>query len=247
MCSALFSQRQMPFDYELPKDASQKMGIKEMVEFAVEYMERRSRATNKRYVLFLEGGLIDFASHMNQPQIVADQTIAFDEAVAAARRLTNDQETLVIVTTDHSHGLIIANGKRDNSIHGLFGYTPAKDYHVEFMNVGYLTGPGKNVSVPTAQQAATIINDITYTYPSLYYAKYAYHAGEDVLIAAHGPMARFVTGNHDNTYIAYLIEYLLGIAKISKSLPSLSSNHTFAPWLSGILFIFIIASNIFLY
>ncbi|KAL3309744.1 hypothetical protein Ciccas_011706 [Cichlidogyrus casuarinus] len=208
----------MPYNYELPKDARQKLSIREMAEFAVDYMERRSRATGKRYVLFLEGGLIDFVSHVNQPQIVADQTIAFDDTVASVRNRTNDKETLIIVTADHSHGLVISNGQRDNSIHGLFGFTPANDYHAEFMNVAYLTGPGKNVSVPTAQQAATILNDITYTYPSMYYAKYSEHSAEDVILAAHGPLARFVTGNHDNTYIAYMIEYLLGIGKISRSL-----------------------------
>ncbi|KAL3312002.1 hypothetical protein Ciccas_009413 [Cichlidogyrus casuarinus] len=152
--------------------------------------------------------------------------IAFDDAIHVARSLTSSQETLIIVTADHSHGLVISNGKRDDSIYGLFGFSPAQDKYSASMNVAYLTGPGSKVSIPKENEAKDMLHDINYTYPSLYHAKYASHGGEDVLIAADGPMARFVTGSHDNTYIAYMIEFLLGIGKISDSFDPSKQTHS---------------------
>ena len=67
----------------------------------------------------MEGGRIDHALHDNKPQLSIEEAVAFDEAVKSAVDLVDLEETLVVVTADHSHGLTI-NGypDRGNSIIG---------------------------------------------------------------------------------------------------------------------------------
>ena len=64
------------------------------------------------------------------------ETLAFEEAVQTVLDMTNDQDTLVIVTADHSHTMTIAGyPERGNNIlgnhyfhskHNYFPYTVLK-------------------------------------------------------------------------------------------------------------------------
>lgn len=57
------------------------------------------------YVLFVEGGLIDNAHHGNLAQRALFETIEFDQAIKLGDELTNDDDTLLVVTADHAHVL----------------------------------------------------------------------------------------------------------------------------------------------
>lgn len=51
------------------------------------------------------GGRIDQAHHDGRAYMALHETVAFDNAIAKGLELTNEQETLTIVTADHSHPL----------------------------------------------------------------------------------------------------------------------------------------------
>lgn len=51
----------------------------------------------------MEGGRIDHAHHKNLALHALEETVAMDRAVALAQKLTDPQDTLIIVTADHSH------------------------------------------------------------------------------------------------------------------------------------------------
>lgn len=51
----------------------------------------------------LPGGRIDHAHHDTKAKKALTDAIEFDEAVKMAVTLTNQQDTLIIVTADHSH------------------------------------------------------------------------------------------------------------------------------------------------
>ena len=55
------------------------------------------------YFLLVEGGHIDTNHHESKAQRALSDFVAFDEAVDAALKKTNEEETLTIVTADHSH------------------------------------------------------------------------------------------------------------------------------------------------
>lgn len=49
------------------------------------------------------GGRIDTAHHDNKAQKALDETAELAKAVEAAMKMVNLEETLIVVTSDHSH------------------------------------------------------------------------------------------------------------------------------------------------
>lgn len=62
----------------------------------------------KGYFLFVEGGKIDFGHHANQVHYALTETIQLSEAIQRARNLTNEKDTLIVVTSDHGHVFTVA-------------------------------------------------------------------------------------------------------------------------------------------
>ena len=50
-----------------------------------------------------KGGNIDLAHHAANARRALDDFVAFDEAIGRAKSLVNLDETLLVVTADHSH------------------------------------------------------------------------------------------------------------------------------------------------
>lgn len=57
------------------------------------------------YFLFVEGGKIDLALHENHAHIAMEETAEFSRAITVATEMVNFDDTLVVVTADHSHTL----------------------------------------------------------------------------------------------------------------------------------------------
>ncbi|MFP5303733.1 alkaline phosphatase, partial [Cobetia sp. SIMBA_158] len=67
----------------------------------------------------VEAGRIDHAHHAGNAYNALNDTIEFAKAVKAAMDSTNPEETLIVVTADHSHVFTIAGyPKRGNPILG---------------------------------------------------------------------------------------------------------------------------------
>lgn len=73
--------------------------LEQMTRKAIEYMSQ----SDEGYFLFIEGGRIDQAHHDNKARMALNETIEFSKAIAAARELTSEEDTLLVVTADHSH------------------------------------------------------------------------------------------------------------------------------------------------
>lgn len=73
--------------------------LEQMTRKAIEYMSQNEQG----YFLFIEGGRIDHAHHDNYARMALDETIEFSKAIAAARELTSEEDTLLVITADHSH------------------------------------------------------------------------------------------------------------------------------------------------
>lgn len=54
------------------------------------------------------GGRIDHGHHEAQAERALNETVEFAKAVDLARKRTNEENTLIVVTADHSHTMSIA-------------------------------------------------------------------------------------------------------------------------------------------
>jgi alkaline phosphatase len=89
--------------YHLDADENEPT-LKEMTASAIKLMEKNP----KGFVLFVEGGRIDHAHHENLARHALEETVQFSEAIRTATEVTDEKNTLVVVTSDHSHTLTLS-------------------------------------------------------------------------------------------------------------------------------------------
>ncbi|KAL3859530.1 hypothetical protein ACJMK2_009746 [Sinanodonta woodiana] len=92
--------------YELQRDSGPdgEPSLADMTQKAIEVLRRNDNG----YFLLVEGGRIDHGHHANQAKLALHETLAFEKAVNIAMTMTNEEDTLMIVTADHSHVFTIA-------------------------------------------------------------------------------------------------------------------------------------------
>lgn len=67
------------------------------------------------------GGRIDHSHHFNNAHRALTDTLAFEDAVSVALDMTRSEDTLIVVTSDHSHVFAFGgNPKRGNPILGEY-------------------------------------------------------------------------------------------------------------------------------
>lgn len=95
---ALFESSHMEWEYDRPTDAGGEPSIADMTEKAI-----LSLTNPAGFFLQVESGRIDHAHHAGNAFRALTDTEAFDEAIARALTLVDLNETLILVTADHSH------------------------------------------------------------------------------------------------------------------------------------------------
>lgn len=153
----LFERSHMRFDHdrlnpppaETGRVAADEPSLADMTRTALKLL----RKNPKGYFLMVEGGRIDHGHHAGNAFRALTDTIAFSDAVQAALDDTDVADTLIVVTSDHSHTLTFAGyPQRGNPILGLVhggsdfedaGASLALDQHkLPYTTLGYANGPG---------------------------------------------------------------------------------------------------------
>ncbi len=96
---ALFEPDHMQYSHDRPRDGAGEPTLAEMTRAAITRLGRNPQG----YVLLVEGGRIDHAHHQGNAYRALTDTIALSEAVQAAVDATSNEDTLILVTADHSH------------------------------------------------------------------------------------------------------------------------------------------------
>jgi len=151
----LFARDHMHFDVDRASRAPGEPSLAEMASKAIGILSKGP----KGYFLMVEGGRIDHGHHAGNAYRALTDAIAFADAVAAADKLTNVKDTLIIVTADHSHTLAITGyPARGNPI---LGKAMASDGSLEldgsdrpYTTLSYANGPGA-LEASDAQPAGT--------------------------------------------------------------------------------------------
>jgi alkaline phosphatase len=112
----LFEPSQMQFEYDRPKDKSGEPNLTDMTTKALDILAKNK----KGFFLMVEAGRIDQAHHLGNAYRALTDTIELSNAVRAALQKVDLDETLIIVTADHSHTFnMLGYPTRGNNILGL--------------------------------------------------------------------------------------------------------------------------------
>jgi alkaline phosphatase len=208
----LFNGDHMDYNLDDQKEKleDQQPSLTEMTVAAIKMLQKEENG----YFLFVEGGLIDQAHHYTYAQVALDETSEFSKAISAAREMTSEEDTLIVVTSDHSH-VFSYNGypKRGSDI---FDAVEMSD--IDFMpyfTLSYANGPGyKNIfDTDGSRKHPDKYDKSNYKmqFPATVPLEKETHGGEDVGVYASGPMSHLFAGHYEQNSIALMMAYALNI------------------------------------
>ena len=218
----LFNESHMQYEADRPNDIAGEPSLTEMTAKAIDILDNN----DKGYFLTVESGRIDHAHHAGNAYNALSDTIEMAKAVQAAVDATNPEDTLILVTADHSHVFTIAGyPKRGNPILGkvvsIGSDQPAlaKD-NLPYTTLGYANGLGfrdlgneTDADEAYGQPAFGGRVDLTgvdteasgFHQETLVPLGSETHAGEDVAVYGQGPGAHLVSGTIEQSVIFHAI------------------------------------------
>ncbi|XP_052862632.1 membrane-bound alkaline phosphatase-like [Anopheles cruzii] len=192
--------------------------LSEMVDKATDILSLNPNG----FFLFVEGGRIDHAHHDNRARYALDETVEFDKAIELARRKFSEEDTLIVVTADHSHSVSYAGyPTRGNDIFGNAG--TASD-GLPYMTISYANGPGYKKHVDAATGKRMDVRDMktdknNFDFPAMLPVDSETHGGDDVVMYASGPWAHLFTGFLEQNVIPHIMGYAACIGQGAKACP----------------------------
>lgn len=220
----LFNRSHMQYEADRADDTGGEPSLTEMSLAAVEILSRNDGG----FFLLVEGGRVDHGHHENSAYRALHDTVEFDRAIAAVAEVVDLNETLIVVTADHSHVFTMAGyADRGNPILGLSandGNLALADDGMPYTTVGYANGPGglnTNPSAPEGGEApppdvrADLSNvdvlDVDFVQQALIPLGSETHGGEDVAVFAGGPWAHLFQTTIEQSYIYHVMAHALNI------------------------------------
>ncbi|MGB2077136.1 MAG: alkaline phosphatase, partial [Pseudoalteromonas tetraodonis] len=226
----LFNESHMQYEADRANDIAGEPSLTDMTTKAIEVLGKN----DKGFFLTVESGRIDHAHHAGNAYNALNDTIELAKAVQAAVDNTNPEETLILVTADHSHVFTIAGyPKRGNPILGqvvAVGETApslAAD-NKPYTTVGYANGLGfrnlgdetdADASYASAAVAGRVeLQGIDTTTPGFHQETTVplaseTHAGEDISLHATGPGAQLAQGVIEQNVVFHIINQALELTQ----------------------------------
>lgn len=203
----LFEKSHMQF--HLNADANLQPTLTEMTKKAIEVLKKEKNG----FFLFVEGGLIDAAHHKTMARLALDETVEFSKAVQQAVDMTSEDDTLIVVTSDHSHTMMMAGYPvRGNDVLSLSGSQGSDN--LPYTTLSYANGPKNqksDVNCGREDLSKVDTSDLYFTYPKLVPLKFETHGGEDVMVFARGPWAHLFSGNYEQNMIPLTMGFAAGV------------------------------------
>ena len=188
----LFEPSHLQWDAD--RDQALEPSLAEMTTSAIRFLQQDNSAG---YFLMVEAGRIDHAHHMGNAYRALEDTLALDVAVQAALAAVNLDDTLIVVTADHSHTLTMSGyPTRGNPILGKVksadGSFIADVNGHPYTTLGYANGRGPVSPLPDVTDVDT--TDKEYLQAVAVPLQVETHAGEDVAAYAIGRNAAALGG-----------------------------------------------------
>lgn len=218
----LFNESHMQYEADRANDIAGEPSIAEMTGKSIDILDNNK----KGFFLMVESGRIDHGHHAGSAYNALTDTIALSEAVKTAVESVNMEETLIIVTADHSHVFTIAGyPKRGNPILGKVVSVGAEEPALAsdgmpYTTLGYTNGLGfRDLGDETDADAGYELPgdnsrvDLSYVdTENTGFHQEAHvplgsetHAGEDVTIYGDGPGSHLVSGTNEQSVIFHIM------------------------------------------
>ncbi|MGY8776322.1 alkaline phosphatase [Spongiibacter tropicus] len=224
----LFNESHMQYEADRANDVAGEPSLSAMTGKAIDILAKN----NNGYMMVVESGRIDHGHHAGSAYSALTDAIEFANAVQTAIDNTNPDETLILVTADHSHVFTIAGyPKRGNPILGkvvsVGKTTPelAAD-GMPYTTLGYTNGLGfralgsetdgdasYSAGPDTGRKDLSSVDTTStgYHQEALVPLGSETHAGEDISLHAMGPGASKVQGVIEQNVVFHVINQALGL------------------------------------
>ena len=202
------------------KDKAGEPSLAEMADKAIDILARNPEG----FVLMIEGGRVDHGSHAGNAFRTLTDAVALNEAVKAVLRKVNLDETLIVVTGDHSHTLTIAGyAKRGNPILGISIGVDGKPILATdgkpYTTISFANGPGGIEGAERAARRSPWRRRRTPTSSSSRWSRLPSetHGGEDLGIYAIGPWSHLFQGTVEENYTFHVMDFASKISERAKA------------------------------
>nr|WFJ40317.1 alkaline phosphatase [Holotrichia parallela] len=189
--------------YYLDADPELEPTLEEMTEAAIKVLSKSENG----YFLFVEGGKIDHGHHDGLTRKALAETVEFSKAIDKARELTSEEDTLIVVTADHSHVFTVSGyAKRGTDVLSVAGKA---DDGIAYSILSYANGPGyrKDVDGDRDDFSTYDTSDKELLYPAMVPIDSETHGGEEVGVFASGPWAHLISGVIEQSVIPHVMAF----------------------------------------
>ena len=230
----LFNESHMQYEADRGNDVAGEPSLSEMTEKAIKILDNNDNG----YFLMVESGRIDHAHHAGNAYNALNDAVELSEAVAKAVELSNSDDTLIIVTADHSHVFTIAGyPQRGNPILGkvvgIGSNSPSLAADgTPYTTLGYTNGLGfrdlgnetdadeaYNQAIDAGRKDLSQIDTQApgFHQEALIPLGSETHAGEDVGVYASGPGAALVSGTNEQNMVFHVMNYAADLVNKANS------------------------------
>ncbi|XP_070514231.1 alkaline phosphatase isoform X2 [Cardiocondyla obscurior] len=223
----IFANGHIEMDWKRDRGPKGQPSLEEMTVAALKILQKSEQG----YFLMVEGGLIDYGHHRGHAAEALLETVRLSDAVNATLRMVDLDDTLVIVTSDHTHSMSFNGYSSRNS--SILGVAQKSKYDgVPYTTLSYSTGGSNNIAYTVKDGRAVRIDPSTFNTGDFNYSQQAtiitdeaYHGGGDVAVYAIGPYAHLFHSVHEQNYVAHVIAYAAGVGEYFNKATTLQEMH----------------------
>ena len=229
----LFNESHMQYEADRANDIAGEPSLTEMTTKAIDVLDNNRRG----YFLMVESGRIDHGHHAGSAYNALTDTIEFSKAIEAAIQAVDLNETLILVTADHSHVFTIAGyPKRGNPILGkVVGIgqdEPALAADgLPYTTLGYANGlgfrdlgdetdgdEGYNYPIDTGRMDISTVDteESGYHQEALIPLGSETHSGEDVGVYGDGRDSYLVGGTMEQNVLFHIMNHAANLEKLAE-------------------------------